>query len=84
MLFTFVRVEFDAKWNFLWCETVHNVAGLCVPQFYVTIVCGWQELGTIVVETNIFDRLTMAEIRSNASPFFVHFPQLNATVHTAR
>lgn len=84
MLFIVVRMKFHAERNFARRKPMNDIAGFGVPQFQITIVAGRHKLRSLIVEAHIFDRLSMSNVRANASSFAVHFPQFDATIHAAR
>ena len=41
-------------------EASDTLAGLCVPQFDVTVITGADKIGTIMVEADVFHSLAMS------------------------
>lgn len=82
MLLIRLRIELDTEWNLPRGEPRHNLARLRVPQFYVSIVGGAQELRSLVVESNVAHRLSVPRISLHTPSLAKHLPDLHPCVHT--
>lgn len=81
MLLAIIRMEFHTERHFTRCESGHYIARFGIPQLYVAIIRGRQEIGTPVVPRNILDGLPVTGEGAYAASLAVNLPQFDATVH---
>lgn len=77
MLFVLVRMELDDVGYLAVAEPLQTLASFGIPELDLTIVATRQELGSVIVEAQVFDRFDVAMECAKTSTMCVHIPELN-------
>ena len=72
-----IRVKFDDVRNLSIRKRLHTFAGFRVPYLDMPVIGCREEFGALVVESDVFDGLRMAQERPQTISFLIHIPQLH-------